>query len=137
MQQIPAYAKHMKQIPAKKRYLEEETSDKQGKCRAILEKPLPPKVKDPGSFTIPCVIGKENIREALIDLGSNINLMPLSMLQRIGDLEVNPTKVTLLMADGSSKKPYGVVEDVVVGEYLLKDIKKVHLLKGDGKICTY
>ncbi|XP_047171568.1 uncharacterized protein LOC124839708 [Vigna umbellata] len=32
----------------------------------------------------------------------------------IGDLEVKPTKVTLLKADGSSKKPYGVAEDVVV-----------------------
>ncbi|XP_047177462.1 uncharacterized protein LOC124844547 [Vigna umbellata] len=104
----------MKQILAKRRYLKQETSDEQGDCRAILKKPLPPKGKGPGSFNIPCVIGKENIRKALIDLGSSINLMPLSMLERIGDFEVKPTKVTLLMTDGSSKKPYGVVEDVVV-----------------------
>ncbi|XP_047178332.1 uncharacterized protein LOC124845304, partial [Vigna umbellata] len=113
LQQFPAYAKHMKQFLTKKRYLDEETMDEQGGCGVILEKPFPPKVKDPGSYAIPCVIGKVNIRKALIDLGSSINLMLLSLLERIGDLEVKPTKVTLLMADGSSKKPYGIAEDVV------------------------
>ncbi|XP_047158712.1 uncharacterized protein LOC124829284 [Vigna umbellata] len=110
--------------------------DKQGDCRAILEKPLPPKVKDSGSFNIPYVIGKENIRKALIDLRSSINLMPLSMLERIGDLEVKPTKVTLLMVDGSSKKPYDVAEDVMVCIEKLKFLVDfvVIEMEEDGKI---
>ncbi|XP_047173288.1 uncharacterized protein LOC124841133, partial [Vigna umbellata] len=113
LQYFPAYAKHMKQFLTKQRYLDEETVDEKGDCSVIVKKPLPLKVKYPGSFTIPCVIGKENIRKALIELGSSINLMPLSMLKRIGGLEVKPTKVTLFMADESSKKPYDVAEDVV------------------------
>ncbi|XP_047148690.1 uncharacterized protein LOC124820940 [Vigna umbellata] len=100
----------MKPISTKRRYIDEEIIE----CKTAKKKPRPPKVKDPRSFTIPCVIGKENIRKALLDLGSSVNLMPLPLFERIDDLEVKPTKVTLLMADGSSKKPYGVMEDIMV-----------------------
>ncbi|MCI81191.1 hypothetical protein A2U01_0102463, partial [Trifolium medium] len=49
-------------------------------CSALIHRKLPPKLKDPGRFTISCSKGKANIREALCDLGCNINLMPLSMV---------------------------------------------------------
>ena len=52
--------------------------------------------------------------KALIDLGAIINLMPLSMCRRIGNLKVAPTKMTLQLADRSIIRPYGVVEDVLV-----------------------
>nr|KYP75993.1 hypothetical protein KK1_020211 [Cajanus cajan] len=75
---------------------------------------LPAKSKDPGSFTLPVTIGSLAIRKTLLDLGAIINLMPLSMLQRIGDLEVKPTRMTLQLADRSVKYPHGIVEDVMV-----------------------
>ncbi|XP_047160392.1 uncharacterized protein LOC124830661 [Vigna umbellata] len=81
---------------------------------ANTEKTLPPKFKDPGSFTIPCTIRNHDIRKDLVDLGASINLMPLFMLKKIGGLEVKPTKAIWQMADRSIKHPYGVVEDVVV-----------------------
>ncbi|XP_052725959.1 uncharacterized protein LOC128194409, partial [Vigna angularis] len=37
-------------------------------------------------------------------------------LQEIGDVDMKPIKVNLVMADGSSKKPYGIVEDIIVHE---------------------
>ncbi|XP_047156833.1 uncharacterized protein LOC124827758 [Vigna umbellata] len=77
LQQIPAFVKHMKPVSTKKRFLDEEIDE----CKAIKKKPLPPKVKDPGSFTIPCIIGKEKTRKALLDLGSSVNLMPLSLFE--------------------------------------------------------
>ncbi|MCI94498.1 hypothetical protein A2U01_0115796, partial [Trifolium medium] len=40
---------------------------------AELRKKLPPKLPDPGKFTIPCTIKGVNIEEALLDLGSSIN----------------------------------------------------------------
>ncbi|XP_014511597.1 uncharacterized protein LOC106770295 [Vigna radiata var. radiata] len=83
-------------------------------CRVILKKALPSKVEDPRSFTIPCIIRKVKIEKSLIDLGSSINLMPLFMLKRIGGLEVKPTKENFQIADGSTKKPYDVAEDVRV-----------------------
>ncbi|MCI80278.1 hypothetical protein A2U01_0101549, partial [Trifolium medium] len=43
-----------------------------------LRKKLPPKLPDPGKFIIPCSIKGVNIEEVLLDLGSNINLMPLA-----------------------------------------------------------
>ncbi|XP_014489914.1 uncharacterized protein LOC106752693 [Vigna radiata var. radiata] len=116
LQEIPTYAKYMKQFLKKKKCLDEERIEVQGNCNAILQKTLslPLKFKDSGSFTIPCTIENYDIGKTLIDLGANINLMPLSMLNKIGGLEVKPTKAILQMVDGSIKHPYGVVEDVVV-----------------------
>ena len=51
---------------------------------------------------------------ALLDLGASINLIPLAMLKRIGDLTIKPTKMTLQLANRVTKYPYGVVEDVLV-----------------------
>ncbi|XP_014490294.1 uncharacterized protein LOC106753028 [Vigna radiata var. radiata] len=112
---MPSYAKVLKELLTKKRkYIEKETIEVQGNCSVIIQKLVPPKLQDPRSFTIPCTIGDLEVGRALIDLGSNINLMPLSVLKKIGGLRLKPTKISLLMADGSSKKPYGVVEDIVV-----------------------
>ncbi|WVY96365.1 hypothetical protein V8G54_028516 [Vigna mungo] len=80
----------------------------------IIQKSIPPKLKDPGSFTIPCTIGNISVGKALIDLGASINLMPLSMFEKIEGLELKPTRMTLQLADRSLKYPYGVVEDVLV-----------------------
>jgi len=44
--------------------------------------------KDLGSFTIPMTIGDLHVRKDLLDFRANINLMPLSMMKRIGNLEV-------------------------------------------------
>nr|KYP54056.1 hypothetical protein KK1_000222 [Cajanus cajan] len=40
--------------------------------------------------------------------------MPLSMLKKIGEVEVRPTRMTLQLADRSIKLPYGIVEDMIV-----------------------
>ena len=52
--------------------------------------------------------------KALIDLGASINLMPLSMCRRMGELEIMPMRMTLQLADRSITRPYGVIEDVLV-----------------------
>ena len=80
---MPNYAKFMKEVTAKKRKLEDyETVKLIEECGAILKRKLPQKVKDPGSFTIPCAIGDSNFEKAFCDLGASIiNLMPLSMFR--------------------------------------------------------
>ncbi|XP_047147682.1 uncharacterized protein LOC124820095 [Vigna umbellata] len=111
---MPSYENFLKELLTKKRkYNEKETIEVQGNCSAIIQK-LPPKFKDPGSFTIPCTIGELEVGRALIDLGASINLMPLAMFKRIEGLELKPTRTTLQLADRSLKYPYGVVEDVLV-----------------------
>ncbi|XP_020205131.1 uncharacterized protein LOC109790396 [Cajanus cajan] len=112
---MPTYDKFMKELLSKKRrFIEEETIELEGGCSAIIQKSLPQKSKDPGSFTIPVTIGTLLVGKALLDLGANINLMPLSMMRRIGDLEARPTRMTLQLADRLIKYPHGVVEDVLV-----------------------
>ena len=71
-------------------------------------------MKDPGSFTIPCSIGKYEFKKALCDSGASINLMHLSVVQRLSLGELTPTAITLQMADRSMAQPECVLEDVLV-----------------------
>jgi len=112
---MPLYTKFMKDILTKKgKYIDSERIVVGGNCSAVIQRKLPKKFKDPGSMTIPCTIGNELVGKALIDLGASINLMPLSMCRRIGNLRIDPTKMTLQLADRSITRPYGLVEDVLV-----------------------
>ena len=105
----------MKDILSKKQRLEEyDTIALTEECSAIIQKKLPHKLKDPGSFTIPCTIGNAVFKRELCDLGASINLMPLSIFRRLGLGEAKPTTVTLQLADRSLKHSRGIIEDVLV-----------------------
>ncbi|XP_062087012.1 uncharacterized protein LOC133793735 [Humulus lupulus] len=63
LEQMPSYVKFMKEILSKKRKMEEyEMVALTEECSAILQRKLPQKLRDPGSFTIPCIIGKFEYR---------------------------------------------------------------------------
>ena len=112
---MPSYVKFMKDILSQKRRLADfETVNLTEECSAILQRKLPQKLKDPGSFTIPCTIGNAIFERALCDLGASINLMPLSIFKRLGLGEARPTTVTLQLADRSLKHLRGIIEDVLV-----------------------
>ena len=83
-------------------------------CSAIIQKAIPHKSCDPGSFTLPITVRNLYVGKTLLDLGASINLIPLSMLRRIGEVEVRPTRMTLQLADRSIKRPYDIVEDLLV-----------------------
>ena len=113
--QMPLYAKFLKEILSKKRKIAEEgIVNLTATCSAIIQQKLPAKMKDPGSFTIPCSIGKYEFKKALCDSGASINLMPLSVVQRLNLGELTPTAITLQMADRSMTQPEGILEDVLV-----------------------
>ncbi|XP_073057020.1 uncharacterized protein [Primulina eburnea] len=115
LEQMPNYAKFIKDVMSKKRKLHEfETVKLTEECSAILQRKLPQKLKDPGSFTIPCVIGGSRINKALCDLGASINLMPFSIYRTLELGEVKPSTITLQLADRSLTYPRGIVEDVLV-----------------------
>ncbi|XP_027337033.1 uncharacterized protein LOC113850656 [Abrus precatorius] len=106
---MSSYAEFMKELLSRKRKLEhDKTVPLTEKCSAILKRKLPQKLKDPGSFNIPCEIGNCTVGRALCDLGASINLMPLAVLKKLG------TNITLQLADKSYTYPYGVVEDLLV-----------------------
>ena len=95
LEQMPNYVKFMKDILSKKKRISDfETVNLIEECSAILQRKLPHKLKDLGSFTIPCKIGNLIFERALCDLGASINLMTLSIFKRLGLGEARPT-VTL------------------------------------------
>ena len=54
------------------------------------------------------------IGKALCDVGASINFMPFSNFHRLGIRAVNPTIISLQLADHSIRHPYGIVEDALV-----------------------
>jgi len=121
LSQMPLYANFLKNILSKKRKIEDnETIALTRECSAFIQKKLPPKLKDLGSFSIPCVIG------------SSVSLLPLSLLKRIGIGDLKPTKMTLQLVDRSIIYPAGVLEDISIkvgkiyipADFVVVDIKE-------------
>ena len=104
IKQIPSYAKFMKDLCTVKRKLgvnKEAFMTEQS--TSLIRNNLPPKYKDPGSPTI-----------SLVDLGASVNLLPYSLYMDLGLGELEPTNITLQLADRSVKIPKGIVKDVLV-----------------------
>ncbi|XP_050889287.1 uncharacterized protein LOC127094505 [Lathyrus oleraceus] len=130
---MPSYAKFIKEILSNKKKLKyEETVILTAECITIIQHNMPPKLKDPGSFSIPCVIGKFIIDKALCNLGATVSLMPLSTCEKLNLGELRPTKMSLQLADRSVKFPIGMLENVPVQirqfyiptDFVIMDIKE-------------
>ncbi|XP_078176374.1 uncharacterized protein LOC144569775 [Carex rostrata] len=113
--QILTYVKFLKDILSNKRRLGGHEKVKLvEQCSAILSSVLPPKLEDPGKFSIPCTIENATIKKTLCDLGASVSLMPRTIFERMGVGELRPTGMTLQLADSSIRLPLGIVEDVPV-----------------------
>ncbi|XP_057723798.1 uncharacterized protein LOC130939728 [Arachis stenosperma] len=118
---MPLYVKFLKELINKKRsWNEKETVILTQECSAVIQRGLPPKLKDPGSFILSCTIGNIILDKALCDLGASINLMSLSLMKKLAIEKVKPTRMSLQMAERSHKIPNGVVENLLVkiGEFI-------------------
>ena len=145
---MPIYAKFLKEILNKKRKIAEEgIVNLTATCSAIIQQKLPAKMKDHGSFTIPCSIGKYEFKKALCYSSASINLMPLSIVQRLSLGELTPTAITVQMADRSMAQLGGILEDVLVkvGKFIflvdfvimkMEDDTQVPLLLGRPFLAT-
>ncbi|XP_021808589.1 uncharacterized protein LOC110752280 [Prunus avium] len=112
LDQMPNYGKFIKDILSKKRRLEDtEMMELTEECSIVIQSQLPPKRTN---ISIPCTIGTISFQRALCDLGSSINLMPLSVAKRIGLGEIKKTNISLQMADRSLTYSHGILEDVLV-----------------------
>ncbi|XP_058003702.1 uncharacterized protein LOC110659179 [Hevea brasiliensis] len=80
---MPSYAKFLKEILSKKKRLEYcETVALTEEYSAILQNKLPLKLKDLGSFFIPCLIGNMKIDRAFYDLDRSVKY-PVGILENI------------------------------------------------------
>ncbi|CAA7054032.1 unnamed protein product [Microthlaspi erraticum] len=83
-------------------------------CSLALQNKTPEKLDDPGSFVLSCQIGGTIFKRCLCDLGSSVNLMPYTVAKRLGITSFRPTKIQLVFADRSVRRPIGIVSDVQV-----------------------
>ncbi|CAN6711705.1 unnamed protein product [Malus baccata var. baccata] len=115
IKQVPRYAKFLKELCTTRKRMSTKEVVKVGEnVSAILQRKLPPKCKDPGSFTIPCVIGNTRFESAMRDLGASINVMPYSIYASMNLGTLKNDGVIIQLADRSNAYPKGVFEDVLV-----------------------
>ncbi|XP_070004725.1 uncharacterized protein [Nicotiana sylvestris] len=113
LEQMPGYAKFMKDLVTKKRSMDCESIKMTHQLSAIVHW-MAPKLEDPGAFTIPCTIWSANFVKALCDLGASINLMPYSVFKTLGIGQPRATSMRLQMMDRTMKMSLGIVDDVLV-----------------------
>ncbi|CAN6707381.1 unnamed protein product [Malus baccata var. baccata] len=112
---MPAYGIFFKELNNyKRKYGPHEKVVVSENVSAVLQRKLPPKLKDPGSFSINITIGDKKVEKAMLDLGASINLMPYSVYLELGLGELKATTISLQLADRSVKYPRGIVEDILV-----------------------
>ena len=79
LEQLPGYAKFMKDMVTKKRSVSFEDDDRMQHYSVIATRSREQNKEDLGVFTIQCKIKLLHFAKALCDLGVRINLMPLSI----------------------------------------------------------
>ncbi|XP_057746789.1 uncharacterized protein LOC130966048 [Arachis stenosperma] len=133
LEKMPPYMALMKSLLSEKKNLKgDKTVVLTKECSALIQRKLPKKMPDPKSCLIPCIIGNITFKKALCDLGSSINLMPLSVMKKLRIQEAQATRITLQTADKSLRQAYGLVENVLVkvgelflsADYVILDIRE-------------
>ncbi|CAM8893994.1 unnamed protein product [Rhodiola kirilowii] len=115
IKKAPLYNKFLKEILSKKRTIEEDDPQSLNhECSALFSKQIPQKMGDPGKFTIPCSIGDMNFTSPLADLGASVSVKPLATYHELGLKGVKSAKMTLQLADGTTRRPWGLVENVPI-----------------------
>nr|GEW21708.1 reverse transcriptase domain-containing protein [Tanacetum cinerariifolium] len=83
-------------------------------CSAVILKEFLKKLGDPGKFLISCDFPGMAECLALADLGASINLMPLSVWNKLSLPDLSLTCMTLELTDRSISRPIGFPEDVFI-----------------------
>ncbi|GJX74948.1 zinc finger, CCHC-type containing protein [Tanacetum coccineum] len=99
---------------------------------AVLGKKITRKEDIGGNFEIPCNIGGLKHMNALVDQGSDVNFMPLSIYMKLTDERPAETDIKLSLASHSYIYPLGIAEDVLVEvvehvypiDFVILDIKE-------------
>ncbi|GJU15234.1 zinc finger, CCHC-type containing protein [Tanacetum coccineum] len=99
---------------------------------AILKKKITKKEDIRGNFEIPCNIGGQKGINALVDQGSDVNVMPYTTYMKLTDERPAETDIRLSLASHSYIYPLGIAEDVLVEvaehvypiDFVILDIKE-------------
>ncbi|CAM8962665.1 unnamed protein product [Rhodiola kirilowii] len=138
IKQIPRYAKFLKELCTNRRRSTQDDQELMSRnVSAVIQRKVPPKCGDPGTYTIPCTIGNIRIENCMLDLGASINVLPYSIYYflRIGPLE--PAGLTIQLVDRSCKQPEGKIKDVLVQVGELVFPADFYVLKMESSGPTY
>ncbi|GKB91125.1 zinc finger, CCHC-type containing protein [Tanacetum coccineum] len=99
---------------------------------AILKKKITKKEDIRENFKIPCSIGDLKHVNALVDQGSDVNVMPYSTYMKLNDKRPAETDIRLSLASHSYIYPLRIIEDVLVEvaehvypvDFMILDIKE-------------
>ncbi|RDX75971.1 hypothetical protein CR513_44086, partial [Mucuna pruriens] len=122
IKQIPKYVKFLKELCVHKRRKMKGSREFGGVVSALtkndstagISQVLSKKCRDPGIFSVPCTIGKCTFTDAMLDLGASINVMPASIYRSLNFGDLEPTGMTIQLANRSIVQPLGVLKDVLV-----------------------
>ncbi|GJR66376.1 reverse transcriptase domain-containing protein [Tanacetum coccineum] len=112
---IPKFNKWLSSLLKSKQKLEEIANVPVSiECSSILLNEFPKKLGDPERFLIPCSLQDLEVCSSLADSGASINLLPLSIYEKLGLGQLKPTRLTLELANRSVALTAGIAEDVMV-----------------------
>ncbi|GJZ93975.1 reverse transcriptase domain-containing protein [Tanacetum coccineum] len=115
LRRMPNYGKFLKELVSNKQKLEQISSNfLSNESSAMIQNKVPPKLKDPESFLIPCTFSKAFSCNALADHGASINLMPCFLYAKLSLETLKPTKMSVRLADRSFQHPIGIAENMLV-----------------------
>jgi hypothetical protein len=117
IKQISKYAKFLKELCTTKRAYKLKSHEivSMGEVvAAVVQNNMPLKQKDPGAFTIPCVIGNVSFRKAICDFGASISVMPQHVYDSFSLETLIKTSIVIQLVDRSFVYPLDVIEDVQV-----------------------
>ncbi|WP_438811841.1 retropepsin-like aspartic protease, partial [Pseudomonas syringae] len=72
------------------------------------------KYRDPRKPIINVEIGNNHIIRSLLDLGASVNILPSYLYDRLGLPPIKPTSIVIQLADRTTRRCKGIVEDVFV-----------------------
>ena len=103
IKQVPRYAKFLKELCTNKHKLRGDEKVRVRKnVSAVLQRKLPQKCKDLGTFTIPCTIDQTRFEKAMLDLGASINVMPYSIYASLNLGPLKEIRVIIQLVDRSN-----------------------------------
>ena len=111
---------------------------------------LPIKKRDPGAPMITSEMGEMSFARSLLDIGASISILPKDVFDHHHVAELPPFLVELCLANGSVRKPYGLLEDVilriedcyipidflVVGMKMTKELSQAPIILGQPFLAT-
>lgn len=110
IKQVPFYDKFLKDLcTVKRKLIVQNKAFLTENISPTIQHNTPLKCKDLLCLTISCVIRNFRIKCALFDLGPSVNLLPYSVYEQLGLVELKSISITLQLAYHSMKMSRGIV----------------------------